>query len=151
MINLAAIPPTFQAIYFFFAFESPRYLLKIGDEKNALKSLKGLRGNDALTLIEFEQIKIHLEEANKNNEQIKSAGVFDVIKQLKSNFSLRRAVILGKMQISFKLIINFYPIFSLNLGCTLQLVQQLAGINTIMYYSATIIEQGKFCELIYSN
>lgn len=119
MINLAVIPSGLQTIYFIFAPESPRYLLKIGKEKEAFKSLNSLRCSEVLTEIEFRQIKSHFEKTEQDKKST-SSGVFKVLKQVKVNVALRRALILG---------------------CTLQLIQQLAGINTIMYYSATIIEQ----------
>ena len=97
--------------------------MKIGDEKKAFESLKNLRHDDVLSEIEFKQIKAHLQVLDEENKKIQSFGVLDVFKQVKSNVALRKA---------------------LALGCTLQLVQQLAGINTIMYFSATIIEQGNW-------
>lgn len=118
MIILGAIPSALQALYFLFAYESPRYLLKIGREKDAFQSLRNLRGDEAATQAEFEQIKSHVQ--SQENKQIQSAGFLDVVKRIRIDAPLRRAVILG---------------------CLLQLVQQLAGINTIRYYSATIIEQ----------
>ena len=120
MVGLAAIPSVLQAIYFVFGPESPRYLLKIGREKEAYQTLKSLRCDEKLSRIEFNQIKLHLHETNEiDGENKHRSGVIEVIKQIRFNVALRKAVILG---------------------CTLQLIQQLAGINTIMYYSATIIE-----------
>ena len=111
MINLAAIPSALQALYFLFAYESPRYLLKIGREKEAYESLCNFRRNEALTRIEFAQIKEYLELQEKESKQMRSTGVIEMLKQVRIDRPLRRAVILG---------------------CLLQLVQQLAGINTIM-------------------
>lgn len=120
MVGLAAIPSVLQAIYFVFAPETPRYLLKIGREEEAYESLRSLRYDEELTQIEFKHIKEHIEQgmtadSNENDQN----GVIAVLKQMPSNVALRKALILG---------------------CTLQLIQQLAGINTIMYFSATIIE-----------
>ena len=120
MIILAVIPSALQALFFVFAYESPRYLLKIGKEKEAYRSLRSLRRDEALTQIEFEQIKSHVKSQEEESKRIGSAGVLDVLKRIRIDLPLRRAVVLG---------------------CLLQLVQQLAGINTIRYYSATIIVQ----------
>ena len=109
MIILGAIPSALQALYFLFAYESPRYLLKIGREKDAYRSLRSLRGDEAASEAEFEQIKLHVQ--SQEEEKIRNAGVSDVLKRICTDLPLRRAVFLG---------------------CTLQLVQQLAGINTIM-------------------
>ena len=114
MINLGAIPSALQAIYFLFAYESPRFLLKIGKEKEAYQSLKSFRSDEALMQIEFEQIKEYLAQQERENKRMRSSGVFEVLKQVRIDIALRRALVLG---------------------CVLQLVQQLAGINTIMYYT----------------
>lgn len=101
-------------------------MLKIGKDKEALKSLKSLRTNDDLTSLEFEEIKENLQtnieddnDDGKNDKKETGGGVIFVLKKARTNKSLRKALILG---------------------CTLQIIQQLAGINTVMYYSATIIE-----------
>ena len=120
MIILGAIPSALQAIYFLFARESPRFLLKIGREKEAYRSLCDFRRDEALAQEEFEQIKLHVKIQEEESKKIGKAGVLDVVKRIRHDLPLRRAVVLG---------------------CLLQLVQQLAGINTIRYYSATIIEQ----------
>ena len=109
MIILGAIPSALQAIYFLFAPESPRYLLKIDREKDAYRSLRSLRENAQATEAEFEQIKSHVQ--SQESEKIRNAGVLDVLKRIRIDVALRKALILG---------------------CTLQLIQQLAGVNTIM-------------------
>ena len=120
MIILGAIPSALQALYFLFAYESPRYLLKIGRKKEAYESLRHFRRDEALARIEFEQIKSHVQSQEEESKKIGKAGVLDVVKRIRIDRPLRRAVLLG---------------------CLLQLVQQMAGINTIRYYSATIIVQ----------
>ena len=111
MILLGAVPSALQALYFLFAYESPRYLLKVNKEKEAFRSLKNFRRDEGLAQIEFERMKMHVKDQEKESEKIGNAGVLDVIKRIWSDRPLRRAVVLG---------------------CTLQLIQQLAGINTIM-------------------
>ena len=120
MIILGGVPSALQALYFVFAYESPRFLLKVGKEEEALRSLKNLRRDEGLMQIEFEQIKSHVQSQEEESKEIGNAGVLDLFKRVRIDLPLRRAVVLG---------------------CLLQLVQQLAGINTIMYYSATIIQQ----------
>ena len=111
MIIVGAIPSALQALYFLFAYESPRYLLKIGKEDEAYRSLRNFRRDEALAQIEFEQIKLHVKGQEEESQKIGNAGVLDVIKRTWSDLPLRRAVVLG---------------------CSLQLIQQFAGINTIM-------------------
>lgn len=111
MILVGAIPSALQALYFLFAYESPRYLLKINKEKEALQSLNAMRRDEYLAQLEFELIKRQLKSQEEESKKIGNAGVIDLLKRIRIDPSLRRAVVLG---------------------CTLQLIQQLAGINTIM-------------------
>ncbi|BFZ09061.1 hypothetical protein BsWGS_12100 [Bradybaena similaris] len=113
MLGLAAVPSVVQLIGFIFLPESPRWLMKKGLEQRARDVLVKMRGTDDVDE-EMDEMKteIDLEKANVNKNGI----VF--IRMLKTP-SVRRALIVG---------------------CGLQLFQQLCGINTVMYYSATIIK-----------
>lgn len=95
MILLGGVPSALQAIYFLFAYESPRFLLKIGKEEEAFQSLKNLRRDEALMKIEFEQIKRHVKSQEEESKEIGSAGVLDVLKRSWVYAPLRRAVVLG--------------------------------------------------------
>ncbi|CAG5120713.1 unnamed protein product [Candidula unifasciata] len=111
MLGLAGVPSAIQFCGFFFLPESPRWLMKKGRETEAKAVLKKLRGHHHVDN-ELTEIRnaISAELGNKDE---------NTFMRILQTPSVRRAVILG---------------------CGLQLFQQLSGINTVMYYSATIIK-----------
>ncbi|CAL1527026.1 unnamed protein product [Lymnaea stagnalis] len=114
MLGLGAVPSTAQFLGFLFMPESPRWLVSIGREEKARRILQSMRG--ALDIEEeYDNIKqtcVELEREKLNR------GKTPVIVQMLQLPAIRR---------------------SLMVGCSLQIIQQVAGINTVMYYSATII------------
>jgi len=113
MLGMAAVPAVIQFIGFLFMPESPRFLVKAGKEDEAKQVLRRLRGHDSIQE-EFNGIKGQVEEAAQQE-----TAFFQVLKRVLREQHLRRALFVG---------------------CLLQTVQQLIGINTVMYYSATIIQ-----------
>ncbi|CAG5118305.1 unnamed protein product [Candidula unifasciata] len=113
MLGLAAVPSVVQLIGFIFLPESPRWLMKKGLEQRARNVLVKMRGTTDVEE-EMDEMKIEFEQEKANVN--KNGIVF--IRILKTP-PVRRALIVG---------------------CSLQLFQQLCGINTVMYYSATIIK-----------
>lgn len=120
MLGLAAVPAFIQFIGFLFMPESPRWLMKQGQEEKALKALRSMRSNDVLATSELKQIRnaCALEEVHKQ-ENLEAS----LVKQVFQRKSLRKALMIG---------------------CALQIVAQLSGINTVMYYSASIIQMAGF-------
>lgn len=116
MLGIAAIPAVIQFIGFISIPESPRWLVRRGRYQDALQSLQILRGSDADVDDEFESIK---ESCLASDREQAERGGTSVFEQIMQNTSLRRALFVG---------------------CALQMIQQLSGINTVMYYSATIIQ-----------
>lgn len=115
-MGIASIPAIIQLIGFKFMPESPRWLIRRGRYQDALESLQKIRGSDADVNDEFESIKDNCLASEREQAETGGTSVFEQIMQ---NTGLRRALLVG---------------------CALQMVQQLAGINTVMYYSATIIQ-----------
>ncbi|BFZ08924.1 hypothetical protein BsWGS_11963 [Bradybaena similaris] len=114
MLALAAVPAIIQLIGFFYLPESPRWLVVKGREEQAKKVLQRIRGKEDVQE-EIDLIKEALEE-DKQNEGIAIGRVF-------STPHVRKALFVG---------------------CGLQLFQQLCGINTVIYYSATILKMAGF-------
>ncbi|XP_041651447.1 proton myo-inositol cotransporter-like isoform X2 [Cheilinus undulatus] len=114
MLGLSVVPAMLQFFGFFFLPESPRWLLQKGRSQEARQVLIQIRGDEGVDE-EYNHIKASIEE--EENE----AGGGLVILRILNHGPTRRALIVG---------------------CGLQMFQQLSGINTVMYYSATILQMG---------
>ncbi|KAI1306076.1 Proton myo-inositol cotransporter [Halotydeus destructor] len=115
MLGLAAIPSIIQFIGFLFMPESPRWLVRQNQDYKAMEVLQKIRGPDADIEDEYQSMK----DTCKVVEGEEVRGTFAILRDVLKDKYLRRALILG---------------------CLLQTVQQVTGINTVMYYSATIIQ-----------
>lgn len=113
MLGLAAIPAVIQFLGFLFLPESPRWLIQKGQTQKARRILSQMRGNQTIDE-EYDSIRNSIEEEEK---EVSAAG--PIICRMLSYPPTRRALVVG---------------------CGLQMFQQLSGINTIMYYSATILQ-----------
>ncbi|XP_047209577.1 proton myo-inositol cotransporter-like isoform X1 [Girardinichthys multiradiatus] len=113
MLGLSVLPAVLQFFGFIFLPESPRWLLQKGRNQEARQVLGRVRGNQNIEE-EYDSIRASIEEEGK---EAGSGGV--VILRILSYGPTRRALIVG---------------------CGLQMFQQLSGINTVMYYSATILQ-----------
>ncbi|XP_039512627.1 solute carrier family 2 member 13b isoform X2 [Pimephales promelas] len=112
MLGLSVVPAVLQFTGFLFLPESPRWLLQNGETQKARLVLGRIRGG-ANVEEEYESIRRSIEE-----ERSESSGG-PVLWRILTYAPTRRALIVG---------------------CGLQMFQQLSGINTVMYYSATIIQ-----------
>ncbi|KAJ8046807.1 Proton myo-inositol cotransporter [Holothuria leucospilota] len=115
MLGLAGVPALIQLVGFIFLPESPRWLILHGKHEKGKKVLHNIYG-PSVYMREYEQIS-HSAEKEAKTKRIKT-GHPPTIKRMLKSPTVRRALILG---------------------CGLQMFQQLAGINTVMYYSASII------------
>ncbi|XP_066490233.1 proton myo-inositol cotransporter [Tiliqua scincoides] len=113
MLGLSAVPAVIQFFGFLFLPESPRWLIQKGQTQKARRILSRMRGNQTIDE-EYDSIKNNIEEEEK---EVGAAG--PVICRMLTYPPTRRELIVG---------------------CGLQMFQQLAGINTVMYYSATIMQ-----------
>ncbi|CAH1264508.1 SLC2A13 [Branchiostoma lanceolatum] len=116
MLGLAGVPSLVQFVGFLFLPESPRWLVQHGDNLMGKMVLKRLRGLDNVDE-EFDQIKQSFEEEQRERKESDVSG--PVILRMLQHAPTRRALLVG---------------------CGLQMFQQIAGINTVMYYSASIIK-----------
>ncbi|CAL1594808.1 unnamed protein product [Knipowitschia caucasica] len=110
MLGLSVVPSLLQFVGFLFLPESPRWLLAKGRSLEAYTVLTRIRGRGAEE--EYESIRLSVEEENKE-----TGGM--VLLRILAHGPTRRALMVG---------------------CGLQMFQQLSGINTVMYYSATILQ-----------
>jgi len=123
MLGIAAIPAAIQFIGFLFMPESPRWLISRGRTDEARNVLRRIRGTFDVD-DEIEAIKASAEEAERELKRRHHRGqTSNVFIQVMQSPPVRRALFLG---------------------CLLQMFQQIAGINTVMYYSATIIQMAGF-------
>ncbi|CAH2275815.1 proton myo-inositol cotransporter [Pelobates cultripes] len=113
MFGLSAVPAILQFLGFLFLPESPRWLIQKGQTQKARRVLSQIRGNQNIDE-EYDGIKNSIDEEEKET----GAGG-PIIYRMLIYPPTRRALLLG---------------------CGLQMFQQLAGINTVMYYSATIFQ-----------
>lgn len=119
MLALAAVPASVQFFGFMFMPESPRWLMRRHRDDEALVALKRIRGEkNPYVMREFDKIKQNQLELTIGEERRKEQKR-NIIVAIMRKTATRRALIVG---------------------CLLQAIQQLAGINTVMYYTATIIE-----------
>lgn len=119
MLALAAVPSVIQFIGFIFMPESPRWLIRQDRNDEALVALKKIRGEkNPYVMAEFEKLKRSQVELRAQEERRKSQNR-NIIDAIFMKSATRRALIIG---------------------CVIMAAQQLAGINTIMYYAPTIIE-----------
>ena len=116
MLGIGAVPAVIMLLGFScFLPESPRWKAMKGREEEAEEILKRIRGEN-YDPKEFQNL---LEDLKKESESESSQESKSGLLANLSSPIFRRALFLG---------------------CGLQIFQQLAGINTVMYYSASIME-----------
>ncbi|XP_064604839.1 proton myo-inositol cotransporter-like [Liolophura sinensis] len=118
MLGLAGVPALIQLIGFIFMPESPRWLVYHDKDEEGLKALEKIRGTTQV-LNEYQLIKDTVNEDRKLQNENQG---FVLLRMLKTK-TTRRALVVG---------------------CSLQMFQQLAGINTVMYYTASIVRMAGF-------
>ncbi|KAF2364015.1 Sugar/inositol transporter [Trinorchestia longiramus] len=111
MFGLGAVPALIQFFGFLFLPESPRWLIAKKRNEEARDVLLRFRAPSADIDVEITDIDQAIDKENKEEKSVS-------LKRILSTPNVRRALMLG---------------------CMLQMFQQLAGINTVMYYSASII------------
>jgi MFS transporter, SP family, solute carrier family 2 (myo-inositol transporter), member 13 len=152
MLGLAAVPSIIMWIGFLGLPESPRWLAMQGRVEEAQVVLRSIRDTDQdaadelLEIVQSLQTR-HLQRLLPNTSIVNApmshggdstsgpevaepsedeGGVWNRIVTMTSDLPTRRA---------------------LQLGCGIMALQQLSGINTVMYYAATIYEMSGFDEL----
>jgi len=159
MLGLAAIPSFIMWIGFeFFLPESPRWLVAAGKHDEAKVVLRGVRDSDEEADREMREIvnsceaaKI-LENAFHHSEQSRLLGN-------DANTATNTDTEAGQQQeemeipppsfsMRVKAMVRSAPTRrALVLGCGIMAIQQLSGINTVMYYAASIYEMAGFSQI----
>lgn len=118
MLGFAALPAAIQFLAFLAMPESPRWLVSNQKHTEAKRVLKKLRPRGANVELEFEAIKAYCELAKDERDSLEDPD-----------------------QSTFSRIMATQPVRkALLVGCLLQITQQVAGINTVMYYTASIFQ-----------
>ncbi|CAI9270225.1 unnamed protein product [Lactuca saligna] len=121
MLGIAGVPPLVQFILMCFLPESPRWLYGQNRIKEATKILEKIYpANEVEQELKSLQLSI---ETQKEDERSTGDGPFSKIKSAFGNKIVRRG---------------------LYAGITVQVAQQFVGINTVMYYSPTIVQLAGF-------
>ncbi|GMT05300.1 hypothetical protein PENTCL1PPCAC_27474 [Pristionchus entomophagus] len=117
MFGFAAVPSAIQLIGFLFLKDTPRYLYKSGQKDLCEEVLSKIYGGDK-EWVEYDlnEIKEATEEENAAHKEFEHTTV--VARIFKTPHVLR----------------------ALAVGCSMQMFQQLIGINTILYYTSKIIQ-----------
>lgn len=117
MLGLSGIPALAMGCAFISLPESPRWLLSKGERSRATEVLKVLRCTDNVEH-EVNEVLLATEEDTRGSDTYTIAHL-----------------------------IHDKPVYhALAVGCGLQALQQFVGINTVMYYSATIYSMAGFSE-----
>mmetsp|Transcript_22449 Transcript_22449/g.32745 ORF Transcript_22449/g.32745 Transcript_22449/m.32745 type:complete len:659 (+) Transcript_22449:103-2079(+) len=132
MLGLAAIPAAIQFVGFLFMPESPRWLIENDHPELATLVLQRIRGREDV-YDELEEIIAAIESERGELRRSPLGGEYTAHTTDKSQ----------KVSISQQLS-SSYIRRALFIGCCLQAGQQLGGINTVMYYSATILKLAGF-------
>ncbi|KAG0610197.1 hypothetical protein M758_7G045700 [Ceratodon purpureus] len=119
MLGVAGIPAVLQAVLMFFLPESPRWLFRQERQSEAIKVLEKIYPKPE----DVQQEVVELEAAVAADAEQRSVSPLRAIGQLLSYKPTRLA---------------------LTAGVGLQIFQQLVGINTVMYYSPSIVELAGF-------
>jgi SP family myo-inositol transporter-like MFS transporter 13 len=122
MLGLAAIPAAVRFVAFFFLPESPRWLVTRGRREAARGVLLRLRRDRGASQGDVQEaVDRELREIQENLEGSARENAHSIPRKLWIMLTTR------------------HLLMALVVGCGIQIIQQLSGINTVMYYAPTIL------------
>ncbi|KAF8414216.1 hypothetical protein HHK36_002216 [Tetracentron sinense] len=122
MLGIAGVPAVVQFALMLSLPESPRWLYRKNKKDEAVAILKKIYSDDEVEN-EVEALRLSVEAEIAEEGSIKEVGFVKKIKKAWSSDVFRRG---------------------LYAGITVQVAQQFVGINTVMYYSPTIVQLAGF-------
>ena len=130
MLGFGAVPALMQLIGFLSLPLSPTWLVLQGQQDEAERVLRQIRDLPA--------IEVNLDEEGKR-EELQADPVHEEIQDIIDEYEQSKKL----QHVSLLRLWTAYPGIrrAMILGCSLWAVSQLAGINTIMYYGASIVRK----------
>ena len=134
MLGLAILPSILMFFGFVFLPESPRWLVVAEKENEARYVLRQLRYYD-------NEVEVELESIRKSAAAVKAIemAIVEYERELAGKDSTGEIKVFRSTIYRIKNMVS-YPTTrrAMRLGCGLMALQQLVGINTVMYYAASI-------------
>jgi len=157
MLGLAAIPSVIMFFGFLGLPESPRWLAMQQRTEESLVVLKSIRDRDEDAIDELDEIRLSLPSVSRPNynhsavseEATNSEYGTDNEQSDRQDFGVNIEISEKNKFCSraYEMISDVPTRRALILGCGMMALQQLSGINTVMYYAASIYEMSGFNEL----
>lgn len=152
MLGLAAVPAVVQIIGFLFLPESPRWYVMRNRIPEAVRVLNTIRGSMDSVDGGREQLHAIVSPGTTSSNNSGEDDVLAAVKDIPMSRTVRHeleevcsAVREGGEQWDVIKVLRTRTLWKqLTLGTMLQFVQQFAGINTVMYYSGTILLSAGF-------
>uniref|UniRef100_A0A0M3ITU2 MFS domain-containing protein n=1 Tax=Ascaris lumbricoides TaxID=6252 RepID=A0A0M3ITU2_ASCLU len=145
MLGVASLPAIVQVIGFIYLPESPRFLFYNGRKNEAINVVQRVySGNKEWIDYEMSEIKnAHKEEMEAKakvggNKEWIDYEMSEIKNAHKEEMEAKAKV--GDSFVLWRMVTTPHVLKALTIGCLIQLFQQLAGVNTIMYYTGHIIQ-----------
>lgn len=134
MLGLAVVPSLTMLVGFMYLPESPRWLAMNGKREQSLEVMQSIRDSDEEAMEEFQEIVSALPiDANAEEGSSEYGSYVEDDGNAEKEDHLFHQQVINMMS-------DAPTRRALFLGCGLMALQQLSGINTVMYYAASIYQ-----------